>query len=227
MEEAESPTRIEVKDVKQARLLSDPESFHYFTPFLARDYTVSQAAKELGCKVDTMLYRVKTFLEAGLLKIVGTEHRRGRPIKIYRSSADAYFVPFSVTPFEDVEAAIKQNIQKDVDTIAHYLARVIRQSGRDGRHIFRDARGEVSWVSGADAKEAVLNLDDLSELAKNIYAAERMLGESASDELELTDDEAKEFMLEFYKLWRGYKNKKSPGHHKKYFIQFSFVPLNE
>jgi hypothetical protein len=227
MSQTKHTNQIEIKDAEQARLLTEPESFRFFKPFMARACTVSQAAKEVGCNVDTMLYRVKTFVEAGLLKIVATENRRGRPSKVYRSSADAYFVPFAVTPFEDVEAAIKQNIQKDVDVIAYNLARVIRHSGRDGRHIFRDHRGEVSWVSGANAGDAVLNLDDLSELAKNIYATERMIGESASDELELTDEEAKELMLEFYKLWRGFKNKKISKGKKKYFLQFSFVPLDE
>jgi hypothetical protein len=227
MSQTETKNQIEIKDTEQARLLTDPDSFRFFKPFIAQACTVSQAAKEVGCKVDTMLYRVKTFVEVGLLKVVETEHRRGRPIKVYRSSADAYFVPFAVTPFDDVEAAIKQNIQKDVDIIVHNLARVIRHSGRDGRHIFRDQRGEVSWVSGADASDAVLNLDDLSELARNIYARERILGESASDELELTEEEAKAFLLEFYKSWRTYKNKKTAKSKKKYFLQFSFVPLDE
>jgi hypothetical protein len=223
----EATNTIEVKDAEQARLLSDPESFRYFAPFLSRACTVSQAAKELGCKVDTMLYRVKTFLEAGLLNIVKTETRRGRTIKVYRSSADAYFVPFAVTPFEDTEAAIKIQLQKSIESVAYHLARVIRSSGRDGRHIFRDARGEVSWVSGANVDDVLLNLDDLAEIAQRIYTEERLIGESASDELELTDDDAKALMLEFYKLWRGYKNKKSSGKSKKYFLQFSFVPLDE
>jgi DNA-binding Lrp family transcriptional regulator len=224
---SETTNRIEVKDLGQARLLSDPESFRYFSPFLARDFTVSQAAKELDCKVDTMLYRVKTLLEAGLLKVVGTETRRGRPIKVYRSSADAYFVPFAVTPFEDIEAAIKTQNQKNGDIIAHHLARVVRQSGRDGRHIFRDIHGEVSVNSGANANDVVLDLDDLPEIARRVYAYEYVIGESASDELELTDEDAKEFILEFYKFWRGYKNKKSSKKPQKYFLQFSFVPIDE
>jgi hypothetical protein len=227
MKQIETKNRVEVQDPEQARLLSDPESFEFFKPFIAQDCTVSRAAKEVSCKVDTMLYRVKTFVEAGLLKIVATENRRGRPSKVYRSSADAYFVPFAVTPFEDIEAAIKSQHQEALDIVAHHMARVVQSSGRDGRHIFRDQRGEVSWVSGATADDAVLNLDDLSELSRNIYATERMIGESASDELELSDDEAKELILEFYKLWRGYKNKKPSKGKKKYFLQFSFVPIDE
>lgn len=227
MKKSEPTSRLEVKDPEQARLLTEPEGFRYFAPFLARACTVSQAAKELGCNVDTMLYRVKIFVEAGLLQIVETEHRRGRPIKVYRSSADAYFVPFAVTPFEDIEAAIKQRFQVNGKIIAHHLAKAIRQSGRDGRHIFRDLQGEVAVHSGASADDAVLNLNDIPEVARRMYEKERVIGESASDELELTEEDAKAFLLEFYKSWRAYKNKKTTRSSKKYFLQFSFVPMDE
>jgi hypothetical protein len=220
-------TRVEIKDPEQAKLLTDPESFRYFGPFLARDCTVSQAAKEVGCNVDMMLYRVKTFVEAGLLKVVATEHRRGRPIKVYRSSADAYFVLFAATPFEDFESSIKLQNQKDGEIIARGLAKAIRELERDGRHIFRDPHGEVSIHSGSNAADIVLDLDNIPEVARRVYAKKRFIGERTTDELELTDDEAKEFMLEFYKLWRGYKNKKASKGKKKYFLQFSFVPLDE
>jgi hypothetical protein len=33
-------TRVEIKDPEQARLLTNPESFRYFEPFLARDFVV-------------------------------------------------------------------------------------------------------------------------------------------------------------------------------------------
>lgn len=226
-ENVDNPNKIEINDSEQAKLLTGPESFRHFTPFLARDCTVSQAAKEIGCHVDTMLYRVNAFLKADLLKVVGTEPRRGRPVKVYRSSADAYFIPFVVTPFEDIETVIKLQNQRNGDIIAHHLAKTIRQSGKDGRHIFRDVHGEVSVHSGADVGDAVLNLDDLPELARKMYEQQRVIGESASDELELSDDDAKEFMLEFYKSWRAYKNKQTTKRKKKYFLQFSFVPMDE
>jgi hypothetical protein len=69
--------RVEVRSAEQAKLLSSPESLRFFEPFVARDCTVSQAAKEVKCRVDTMLYRVNLFLKAGLLKVVKTQARRG------------------------------------------------------------------------------------------------------------------------------------------------------
>jgi hypothetical protein len=174
-----------------------------------------------------LLYRVKTFVEAGLLQIVETESRRGRPIKVYRSSADAYFVPFAITPFEDIEAAIRLQNQKDGEIIARGLAKAMRELERDGRHLFRDPHGEVSIHSGSNAADLVLDLDHIPEVARRVYAKKQFIGERTTDELELTDDEAKEFMLEFYKLWRGYKNRKTLGKHKKYFLHFCLVPRDE
>jgi hypothetical protein len=52
---------VTVRDPKQARLLSDPKSYAFFRPFVACEKSVSEAAAEVGCAADTMLYRVKTF----------------------------------------------------------------------------------------------------------------------------------------------------------------------
>jgi hypothetical protein len=87
--------------------LSDPESFRYFEPFIARDRTVKEAAEAVGCNLDTMLYRVRKFLNAGLLKVTRVEKRAGRPIKHYRSTSEAFFVPFEVTPYAELEERLE------------------------------------------------------------------------------------------------------------------------
>ena len=83
-----------VSDPEQARLLSNRESFRFFEPFVARELSATGAAEEVGCALDTMLYRIKTFVRAGLLQVSRLEKRAGRPIKHYRSVYDAYFIPF-------------------------------------------------------------------------------------------------------------------------------------
>ena len=54
-----------VTDAEQARLLSNPASFRFLEPFVARERSVTAAAAEVGCSLDTMLYRVKTMLKEG------------------------------------------------------------------------------------------------------------------------------------------------------------------
>jgi hypothetical protein len=218
-------TRVEIKDPEQARLLSDPENFRYFEPFLARDCTVSRAAKELNIKVDTMLYRVKTFLNAKLLKVVRLEPRRGRSIKHYRSSADAYYVPFEVTPFEDVEAFFRRSRKANEEILIPRFAKIIRQIGREGRQIFRDDKGEVWSSSAGNVNDTFTSLENTKAVEK-ILRQKQFIAENSNDILQLTDQEARDFVVELYKVWgkykRGDKSKRNP-----YFFEFSFVPMDD
>src|SRR5690554_4500150 len=108
----------EVRDERQARLLLDPESLRFFRPFLARERTVSQAASEVKCAPSVMLYRVGTFLRANLLQIVRKEPRRGRPIKIYRSTHDEYFIPYALSPHATLEEAFLKAFEANYRRVA-------------------------------------------------------------------------------------------------------------
>jgi hypothetical protein len=221
------PTPEVIRDTEQARLLSDPKHSRYFEPFVARDCTVSQASKEVGCSLDTMLYRVKTFLQAGLLKIVKTERRRGRPINVYRSSAERYFIPFEVTPFEDVEARIRRQNRENENVVAPIMAKILRQSGREGRHIYRDAKGEVWDSSGSDATTLPPDLNSEEEIKKLAYQRDRPISETMAGEFLLSEEDAKDLLFEFYNLSRRYKNKSDGKPSKRYFYQFVLVPRDE
>jgi len=92
-----------VGNARQARLLTDPNSKRFFVPFLAHDCTVKEAAQQVDCPLNTMLYRVKTLLAAGLVQVVETRSRGGRAVRVYRSVHDAYFIPLAATPFDTLE----------------------------------------------------------------------------------------------------------------------------
>lgn len=66
-------------------------------PFIGRERSVSQAAKELGVAVDALSYRIRRFVTLGLLTLVREEPRRGRAIEIYRGSA-CYRLPLAALP---------------------------------------------------------------------------------------------------------------------------------
>ena len=101
-----------VTDAEQARLLSNRESFRFFEPFIAKEQSATAAAAEVGCALDTMLYRIKTLLGAGLLQVAKLEKRAGRPVKHYRSAHDAYFIPFEVTPFANLEERMREHFSE-------------------------------------------------------------------------------------------------------------------
>lgn len=133
-----------VTDPEQAKLLTNPISKVFFKPFLARECTVSRAAEEVGCKVNTMLYRVKTFVRAGLLEVAHTEKRVGRPIKHYCSVHDAYLIPDGVTPYADLEERLKTQIQPFWETLMRSLAHAYQERGWGGQYLQRTATGVVT-----------------------------------------------------------------------------------
>jgi predicted ArsR family transcriptional regulator len=213
---ANTANRVEIDDPGQAKLLTNPESFRFLEPFMARDCTVSQAAKELKCNVDTMLYRVKTFVKAGLLKVVKTQSRRGRSIKVYRSSADKYFVPFEITPYEDVEAFFRKSRKANDDILIPRFAKIIRQTGREGRIIYRDDKGEV-WTSSAGSfADIFVGLGDSEKLEQRLRQ-KRQIAENSNDILWLTEEEARDFVMELYKVWGKHK-RVDKSRRKPYFL---------
>ena len=97
-----------VEDRRAADILTNPRTLRGLEPFLGRDCTVSQAAEETGEKPNTVLSRVRRFLDLGLLKISGERPRGGRAIKLYRSAADLFFIPYEATSAETLEAAMAE-----------------------------------------------------------------------------------------------------------------------
>ncbi len=127
MTEPDSGSFHTVTDPEQARLLTEPVSKEFFKPFLAHERSASQAATIMRCNLNTVLYRIKTLLRAGLIKVVREMPRKGRPVRVYRSVHDAYFVPFSVTPY----ATLEERLEVQAEPSSRDLSRLtLRRSGK-------------------------------------------------------------------------------------------------
>ncbi|MFT4166376.1 MAG: helix-turn-helix domain-containing protein [Microlunatus sp.] len=150
MEEDDSPWAgidptglYRVTDPAQARIVADPVRSRFLHPFLGRERTVSEAAAELGCRTDVMLYRVRRMLAIDLLRITATRRRTGRPIKIYRSSHDGYFVPNEAMHYDDLRHRVStQGAQLAEELIDAYTA-VLFRGGNQGRVLARNHLDEV------------------------------------------------------------------------------------
>ena len=135
-----------ITDAAQARLLTEPRSRDFFKPFLARERSASQAAEELGCSLNTLLYRIKTFLQADLLHVTREEQRAGRAVKYYRSVHDAYFVPFHLTPHSTLEERLEAQAAPIFATLIRSYAAALQQTERFGQHLLRAEDGTV-WTT--------------------------------------------------------------------------------
>src|SRR5690554_2570341 len=99
------PTSVQiVTDSRLGDLLSRPGTLQQLEPFLGRDSSISEAATRTGEKPNTVLSRVRRWVRTGLLVVTGQRRRAGRPISLYRTSADSYFIPFDTTSAETLEA---------------------------------------------------------------------------------------------------------------------------
>lgn len=146
MTELNSGSFYTVTDAEQARLLTEPKSKEFFKPFLACERSASEAAALMGCSLNAMLYRIKTLLRAELIGVVSEVPRKGRTVKVYRSLHDAYFVPFSVTPYATLEERLEVQAEPIFAGLIRAYAAALRQNQRYGHHIFIGENGAV-WTS--------------------------------------------------------------------------------
>ena len=146
MTEPDSGSFFTVTDTEQARLLTEPTSKEFFKPFLARERSAAEAAAVMRCNLNTMLYRIKTLLRAGLLEVVREEPRKGRAVKIYRSVHDAYFVPFRVTSYATLEERLEVQAEPIFAGLIRSYAAALKKDERYGHHIFIGEGGAV-WTS--------------------------------------------------------------------------------
>ena len=204
--------KYEVHDPLQARLLTHPVSKEFFKPFLARERTVSQAAAELGRSVSATLYRVKTFLRAGLLYVAREEKRSGRPIKHYRSVADTFLIPSETTPYAGLEERLSAQLEPFLHDLVQRLARAYRENGWDVQSMYRGEEGTV-WTNYA--------VDTLENAVIENFRSPVVLYRDAT--AQLTGEEAKALQRTLNDLFERSLERRGQG--KRYTLQVALVPL--
>lgn len=205
-----------VTDPKQAELLTDATSKAFFKPFLARECSVSRAAEEIGCNVNTMLYRVKAFISAGLLEVAREEKRVGRPIKHYRSVHDAYLIPDGVTPYADLEERLMQQIRPFWETLMRSLARAYRERGWDGQYIHRTQEGVVTT-----------SLATKGEGLTDFWSVEPPYEVYSDMGLSLTPEEAEALARRLLELLEGASRHIAAKRGRRYVLQVALVPSDK
>jgi hypothetical protein len=203
-----------ITNLRAAECLSDPKQLVYLSPFIARNLSAGEAATEIGCTLSVLYGKVQRFLDLGLLKVVAQIPRKGRAIKVYRSSADHFFVPGNVVnPLEG--KAIED--WDDFWTLQFQQAtvRAIESAGEHlGNHIFRDQAGILT-----------LNVGSISQTIPdfrppNLPALVTLL----HDDLQLEFSQAKQLQAELYTLFEKYKPTRGG---QRYLLRLNLVPALE
>lgn len=222
---AQSPW-LTVERHDQAKLLSDPVAVTYLAPFLARERSASEAAEELGVEIDTLLYRIRTFLTADLLEIVREVPRAGRPIKIYRTVADGFFVPFELTDFAEVEEQAREALRDGEAAIVRAASSAARRIGFRGRVLYRHSDGEVMQQAAGEGGTPweIGNAQVLRRVPGPAF-------EAFSGELQLTDEDSKDLLLDLYALYDQYRQRAADreieGRGKPFAVRFQLAARDE
>jgi hypothetical protein len=151
---ADDRSVVRITDRAQAVVLLDRRYVRFLRPFMAIGRSVGEAAAELEMTVSFLLPRVRRFERLGLLEVVETRARKGRPIKVYRAVGDEFFVPLSTLEIADVgihEASLTELLLASMVELFETYADLVPEPG------FRIERGssQVRLRGAMDADHSI------------------------------------------------------------------------
>lgn len=200
-----------VTDPLAIEMLLSMTKAQYLEPFFS-PMTVTDAARTLGTKVNTLYRWVQAWCELGLLEVTHTMPKRGRPIKLYKTTADEFFIPFassSATTQEDLFRELNQDFDAE---FARALAGVRAEiSPQWGYKIALAANGKVKRSPYKTPHER------FDYLALTMPAAISV----TNTDLYLTEEEAKALQHLLHNVWAPRDRR---GGTKRYLIQFRLAP---
>lgn len=98
---------LEIKSEVAAALLLKDKTRRLLAPFALGKKSMKEASEALSIKLTTYYPYVKRFENAGLIEVVEVIARAGRSIKRYRTVADEFFIPHTLSPllahFEEIQ----------------------------------------------------------------------------------------------------------------------------
>lgn len=202
-----------IGDPAAADLLVNPYTLRQLEPFLGREATVSEAARDSGDKPNTVLARLRRFTKLGLVAVVREQKRAGRAIKVYRSTADVFFVPFEATRAETLEALMAERDGYYERLLRRGVVRARSESvGSWGTRVYRDARGRLQLQMALTPGE---NLTLLDPGQPAVLSAWR-------DSVYLDYPDAKALQRELFALLERYQQKEGA---QRYIVRLGLAPV--
>lgn len=212
--------RVESPDA--ARLLTDPESRRYLEPFLGQETPTGEAARRVGATIQVMHYWVGRLLELELVQVTRVEPRRGRAVKYYRAVADAFFVPFEVTPVETLEVLLTQHDEWQQGRFTRGLVEAFLKAVDEplawGFKIRAGGARTLEW-----GREGSLEACPLLEVMQQAWAPPVF---TSWQILTLTHEEAGELQEILRSLWERYEGKPESKGGKAYALRLGLAPTS-
>lgn len=175
-------------------------------PFMREEHTLGTAAAELEMPASSLAYYVQRFVRAGLVEVVRRQPRAGKPIPVYRATAECFHVPFEAMPPGLRDEFLNGSRRHVLGEFTKAMDReMTRQLGAGLTVKSHPSRGVIIDL-GHDAR-----------------------GDDARTtewwgKVRLTDDEAREFGAALEALARKYGNDQPGPGRRTYISMFGLVP---
>ena len=207
------PAHSTVTDPQAAAYLANPHRAVFLYPFIGRERTASEVARTYKVDIKRLLFQIRRMTTLGLLTVTRTESRRGSPVKHYRATADAFFVPLEVTGEETLEAMVNHWSMSLQPLFLQSYARAVAQvSSGWGVRISRDPQG-LLHISPAISPEADWN---------SFEPQAPMVMEGWLTDLRLDFEDAKAFQYELGALYLKYVGRNGAT---RYIARMAIAPM--
>ena len=215
----ETEAHLTITQPEVARALTKLQTARLLEPFMKRERTLSEAAGELGVKLPALLYHVERFIACRLLEVVREVPRKGRALKVYRSTAEQFFVPFQLTPSETLERLLNELTAHETGRFQREIARTLQHiSPTWGLHIALGDNGVAFSLTPDERGETTPYLDVI--LGPNAPAIISIQGT-----VHLDFQTAKALQGELHELYKRYSQHQADG--QLYAYQFGLTPLTD
>jgi hypothetical protein len=210
---------MRVNDPEAALWLADPERRRWLVPFVSGQRTLAEVGRELDVPVNAVLYRARLLVKHGLVRVVGEQQRRGRPMKRYAAAADGFIVPMMLVPGATLDGLLALNELRGQEALTRALAQAVRRLADPDTLVLRIGVDESGEFAAGLAREGA-GFDLAEELTRD--SAPPLW--SSWSALSLNDAEAKSLQRELVALWRRYHGGSAPT---SYTLRLALVPDRE
>jgi hypothetical protein len=197
-----------LSQIGAAKILLSGKAQTVLRPFLNSEYTVGEAAKVIGLPINSVAYWVGKLCKHQILEIV-----QNQPLVVYKATANAFFIPFSLAGKESMQS-LYASIQAPILELFHSSI----------AEVMNDADGD--WGVCISAYEQNLILTIVDEARGGVTLNSRRPDAPATVNLwgflHLDFEDAKAMQHELIEVYQKYLKKTGA---QRYLLRLGNVPI--
>jgi hypothetical protein len=200
-----------VHNAEAIAFLCDPARHRYLEPFF-EPHSVAKAAADLGEPLHVVYRQVKRMIRFELIRETGVVRRAGRPIRLYGTVAERFFVPFTHHSLQETLVDFSAfRYEQLVKGIASSWHRFSDTNLGWGTTIFRTPAGRIGVQTPTTQQSAISPAPSKPTLMR-------------WNELRLSSSDAEDLQAQLLEVLKRFERKIS-SEHETYLLGLSMAQL--